>query len=159
MIQINSPILLFVAAANSFAILLVSTSVFEGSFSSVNVNDKKDLEVRVKIIPTVSYSGMIEDSNPVSFCTHGAYNLKRQDGREVCSNNGISFNPKNIILYHIPKTGGESLECTLMLPKSHKAWRQREQEREELPNNLSVTLICNPFDRALSWFRFCLHGW
>lgn len=117
---------------------------------------------------------------PDSFCSWPAsYNLERQWVRDViCSNlnekitsrtsdsenaeySNLLPNSRHIMFYHIPKTGGESLEGALSIKKDHKEWWDRSEEREKIgdSNRVSITIIRNPYSRMLSWFRFCLHGW
>ena len=116
---------------------------------------------------------------PDSFCSWPAsYNLERQWVRDIiCSNLNKKItsrtsdsenaepsllpNSTHIMFYHIPKTGGESLEAALSIKKNHNEWWDRSEEREKIgdSNRVSIAIIRNPYSRMLSWFRFCLHGW
>jgi len=61
------------------------------------------------------------------------------------------------IFLHIPKCGGETLERALRLEKDYAtAWERRKEWNED---TVVFTIVRNPFDRMLAWFRFCLHGW
>lgn len=63
----------------------------------------------------------------------------------------------NLAFVHVPKTGGETFEQAFGLVKSH----DRAYKRTDLdgPDVLSFAVVRNPFDRAFSWFKFCLAGW
>ena len=70
------------------------------------------------------------------------------------------------LFVHIPKTGGESLEAAFHLGKNHSLARNRPElarnhtalQGSERPI-FAFSTIRNPFDRAASWFRFCLNGY
>jgi hypothetical protein len=104
---------------------------------------------------------------PVPFC-HMPFKLYRTDIRDmICDNKNKTFgiitqsNQEQFQFLHIPKTGGESLEDTLNIHKSHDTWWQRREwyTENKTRHGLSITIIRNPFDRMYSWFKFCLHGW
>lgn len=69
---------------------------------------------------------------------------------------------------HIPKTGGESMEEFLGLPKLHISASSRllcDTGNKTLKNpscskggSVWFTVVRNPFARIWSWFRFCIHG-
>lgn len=60
---------------------------------------------------------------------------------------------------HLSKTGGESVESTLSLNKSHSKANDRIDRIVIKPNRASFTVIRNPYSRTFSWFKFCIHGW
>jgi hypothetical protein len=101
-----------------------------------------------------------------------------------CQFDPRSCNRSNLVFVHIPKTGGESIEATLGLLKSHDTadvrlqdFRNYSMPRQvldlqdptqfkvlDLPPDVGASpfvfsIIRNPYDRVLSWFRFCIHGW
>ena len=59
---------------------------------------------------------------------------------------------------HIPKTGGETAEKIFDIEKNHQLGASRKEIRPH-PNEMTITIIRNPFDRLFSWFRFCRRGW
>eukprot|EP01083_Nonionella_stella_P278610 947516_1 len=59
---------------------------------------------------------------------------------------------------HLSKTGGESIEATLGLQKNHDKANDRKPKVLKV-NTISFTVIRNPYARAYSWFKFCIHGW
>jgi hypothetical protein len=80
----------------------------------------------------------------------------------ICDNKNKTFgiitqsNQEQFQFLHIPKTGGESLEDTLNIHKSHDTWWQRREwyTENKTRHGLSITIIRNPFDRMYSWFKF-----
>ena len=68
-----------------------------------------------------------------------------------------SFERKEMLFVHIPKTGGTTIEAVLKIPKNHALAFDRFQELER-PTTFTVAVVRNPWDRALSWYRFCVAG-
>ena len=62
-----------------------------------------------------------------------------------------------MLFVHIPKTGGTTIEAVLKIPKNHALAFDRFQELER-PTTFTVAVVRNPWDRALSWYRFCVAG-
>jgi hypothetical protein len=144
------------------AILLPHAS----SVFSPNVTDD---EVRVTAANSTTSTTSITTSagGPAPFC-HMPFQLYRTNIHDmICNNENNTFGiiPKskqeNILFLHIPKTGGESLEEVLLVPKSHETWWQRRHwyEGNGTSKGIAITIIRNPFDRMYSWFKFCLHGY
>ena len=75
------------------------------------------------------------------------------------------------LFVHIPKTGGESLEALLGTRKNHSLARNRPEiadgykyhghsgAESNRTRHFAFSIVRNPFDRFVSWFRFCLDGW
>ena len=82
-------------------------------------------------------------------------------GNASLSPSGGQHRKPKITFLHFPKTGGESFEKILKLSKNHN--EAQERSKDYVTKNgeefVAVTIIRNPYDRLLSWFRFCLHGW
>ena len=114
----------------------------------------------------------VNNIGPASVCDSDRYNLFREDRRDlICSNKNRGPNTvpatlfsllrnqtKKLVFYHIPKTGGEALEQAFGIEKNHNPWTTRNKG-DDIENIIAFTVIRNPFDRMLSWFRFCLHGY
>ena len=135
-----------VGATTAFLIIVSKVCVFKDDPSSISTES----------------SGITKsDHSPNPLCADVNNMLFRCNEKDlVCGKSRPSETniQKELVFLHIPKTGGESLENALEIKKNHKTWRQRRGETV-LNSSFLVTIIRNPFDRMLSWFRFCLHGW
>jgi Sulfotransferase family len=110
-----------------------------------------------------SSSSAASSSAATSFCDRSDLALRRTEMRDViCSKNGRvpEVARSNIVFLHVPKTGGESLEAALNVTKKHNLASNRMREMTTQSHDyVAVTITRNPFERMLSWYRFCLHGW
>ena len=74
--------------------------------------------------------------------------------------------PCSMAHIHIPKTAGSELEREFGLSKTHNLYRDflknpniwKLDTGASIRPNLVVTVLRNPYDRLMSWFRFCING-
>ena len=62
---------------------------------------------------------------------------------------------QRFLFVHVPKTGGSSIEHAFGYRKDHRLAYDRVNE---LNRTLGFSIVRNPFDRMLSWYRFCISG-
>ena len=61
---------------------------------------------------------------------------------------------------HIPKTGGETMGALFAVRKDHRTAIQRLSVHHlGGPDAYVVSVVRNPWSRALGWFRFCIAGY
>jgi len=106
-------------------------------------------------------TGPCSVDGPLQFCESHLL-LNRNTVRDIiCASASEVVIPEpeqsQIVFLHVPKTGGETLEEALKIMKNH--YTAEERKNDFLKPHVAVGIIRNPFDRMLSWFRFCLHGW
>jgi len=64
-----------------------------------------------------------------------------------------------VTFLHYAKTGGEFVEKTFGLMKNHRPAAERQRRGDfDRQKALVVTVVRNPLERLVSWFRFCIHG-
>eukprot|EP01104_Vermistella_antarctica_P010724 TRINITY_DN2883_c0_g1_i3.p1 TRINITY_DN2883_c0_g1~~TRINITY_DN2883_c0_g1_i3.p1 ORF type:complete len:354 (-),score=24.94 TRINITY_DN2883_c0_g1_i3:142-1203(-) len=75
-----------------------------------------------------------------------------------------SLRKRELRFVHIPKTGGETIESIFNLKKHHYPASDPKRvvgnEDADLdPTHFSFTIVRNPYERVVSWFRFCGRGY
>jgi hypothetical protein len=53
---------------------------------------------------------------------------------------------------HIPKTGGETIENLLKIPKNHRLASDRRKSEACWEKSFKFSIIRNPYDRMVSWY-------
>ena len=63
------------------------------------------------------------------------------------------------VFLHAPKTGGESIEGMFgLMMNNHMTAVERREEFHPHGRDFVIGVVRNPYDRAFSWFRYCING-